>query len=326
MDHEWSELVARIVHAGQVSEGDVLELRDAVWGEEQVSQATADGIFLINDRCETGTAAWTEFFVEAIEHFLLHQKAPFGFIDDASASWLRGKIEKEGRIGSANEFELLVSVLETAENAPESLKTYALGEIERIVLTGEGATRSGPIRPNCVDEAEAILLRRLIFASGGEGATVVGSDEADMLFRIKDATRDAANAPAWLQLFVQGVGNHLLTHSDYRPLSREDAVRLNAEMDRNTPSVAGFFRRMIPNEHFGRGTIVEAFKTVFADDEGHPLDGVSGDGLTAEEASWLKTRIAADGETDLYEKALLTFLIEETGNLPSALEALRLRA
>ena len=30
-----------------------------------------------------------------------------------------------------------------------------------------------------------------------------------MLFRIKAATRGASNAPAWTQLFVQGVGNYL---------------------------------------------------------------------------------------------------------------------
>jgi hypothetical protein len=36
--------------------------------------------------------------------------------------------------------------------------------------------------------------------------------------------------------------------------------------------------------------------------------------------------IAADGQTDEYEKALLTFIIEESGNLPPVLEALRVRA
>lgn len=323
MDHEWSELVARIVQAGRVSEGDVLELRDAVWSEERIPQPVADGIFLINDRCETDHPAWVEFFVEAIEHFLLHQKPPFGFLDDEGATWLRAKIDHEGRIGSGNELELLVGILEGAENAPDDLKSYALTEIERTIMTGEGATRLGAIRPNCVDEAEVLFLRRLIFAGGGEGAIVVSSNEADMLFRIKDATLDAANAPGWLQLFVQAVGNHLLAHSDYRQLSIEEATRLNAEMDRNTPSIGGFFKRMIPNEHFGRGTIVEAFKSIFPQRD-HRVEPEQS--LTVEEASWLKTRIAADDVTDIYEKALLTFLIEETGNLPSALEAVRLRA
>ncbi len=325
MDHQWSELVARIVQAGRVSAGDVLELRDAVWGEDAISQAVADGIFLINDRCDTTEPSWMPFFVEAIEHFLLHQKPPFGFIDEEGAAWLRAKIDRDGRIGSANEMELLVSILEAAENAPEELKAFALSEIERTIVFGEGPTREGLNRPHGVDDAEVQLLRRLIFAGGGEGGMVVGSDEADLLFRIKDATLDGVNGPGWLQLFVQAVGNHLLTHSDYRPLSRDEAIRLNAEMDRNTPNIANFISRVIPREMIGSGTIVEAFKAVFPGNDGE-IGGVEGDALTLEEARWLKTRIAADGETDLLEKALLTFVIDEAGNVPSALEALRLRA
>lgn len=325
MDHEWSELVARIVQAGQVSEGNILELRDAVWADEQVSQAMADGIFMLNDRCDTSTPAWKPFFVEAIEHFLLHQKRPFGFIDDEGSAWLRAKIEHDGRVAGANEIELLVSIFEAAENAPEQLKAFALEELEQTIVTGEGATREHINRPHGVDEVEVILLRRLIFAGGGEGGVVVSSEEADMMFRIKDATLNGVNAPGWVQLFVQAVGNHLLTHSDYRPLSRDEAVRLNAEMERNTPNIARFIARVIPREMIGVGTIVEAFKALFPD-EGAIIDGVDGDGLTVEEVSWLKTRIAADGETDLYEKALLTFIIEESGSLPSALESLRLRA
>ncbi len=325
MDHEWSELVARIVQTGRVSEGDILELRDAVWSENAISQAVADGIFMINDRCDTATPGWTPFFVEAIEHFLLQQKPPFGFIDDDGAAWLRMKIDYDGRIGGASEIELLVSILESAENAPDMLKKFALEEIEQTIVTGEGATREGINRPHGVDDAEVQLLRRLIFAGGSESGIVVGSEEADMMFRIKDATVDGVNAPGWVQLFVQAVGNHLLTHSDYRPLSREDAVRLNAEMDRNTPSIARFISRVLPREMIGQGTIVEAFKSVFPNDD-VVIDGVEGDALTIEEARWLKTRIAADGETDLYEKSLLTFIIEEAGNLPPPLEALRLRA
>lgn len=332
MDQELAELLARLAQAECASDGDVLMLRQLVWDDDDeavLSQTVVDALFTLNDRFDRSTPAWNDFFIEAVEHFLLHQQPPHGFIDDAGADWLRARIDRNGRVMNDTELTLLVALIEDAENAPDSLKDYAIAQIERAIVTGEGPTRGNDIRPGCVDAAEAQLLRRLIFAGGGEGAIVVGADEADMLFRIKNATLGGHNDPAWLQLFVQGVGNHLLAHSDYRPLSRDEAIRLNAEMGRNTPNVASFFRRMLPDERFGTGTIVEAFKSVFP---GRP-DPVRGEGpqeisraLSVEEAGWLKTHIAADGEIDIYEKALLTFVIDEVGNLPSMLESLRKRA
>jgi hypothetical protein len=79
---------------------------------------------------------------------------------------------------------------------------------------------------------------------------------------------------------------------------------------------------------FGRGTLVEAFKAVFPNDgqtsQDHPSVGTSP--LTPEEAGWLKENIVRDGQTDDLEKALMTFIIDEVGNLPPQLEGLRVRA
>lgn len=328
MDYVLSDLVARIVQTGQVSDADVMALRDAVWSEDAIRRDVLDALFMINDRCRPTSSAWTEFFVEAAEHALLQQVNPAGFLTAEDAEWLRSRIDREGGMASLPEVELLVTLLERAENAPDSLKNYALAQIEATIVTGMGPTRdASDLRPECVDEAEVVLLRRLIFAAGGEGAVVVGREEADMLFRIKDKTLQGVNAPGWLQLFVHGVGNHLMAHSDYRPLSREDAIRLNTEMDVNTPSVAGFFRRMMPNELFGRGTILEVFKSVFPKhEEQGQLDIGTSRAMTPAEAGWLKTHIAADRETDVYEKALLTFILDEIGSVPPQLEVLRRRA
>lgn len=326
MNREVSNLAARLAEAGQVSDGDVLALRNLVWREDGISLEMLDALFLVNDRCAPASPAWIDFFAEAVEHALLHQTPPPGFLDEDGARWLRAKIDRDGRVATLGEIELLVSILENAENAPESLKAYALAQIEATITSGVGPTRGpGPIRPNCVDDAEVQLLRRLIFAGGGEGAIIVGGQEADMLFRIKDAALHGQNTPDWLQLFVQGVGNHLMAHSDYRPLSREDAARLNAEMDASTPSVAGFFRRMLPSDMLGRGTILDAFKSVFPHGDelfARPASAVGAATLTPVEAAWLKTHIAADGETDPFEKALMTFILDEVGNVPAPLSDL----
>lgn len=327
---EWPERIERLVQSGQISDAEVAQLREIVWSEEKIDRAVVDDLFLINDNCVPQSLDWRTFFLEAVEHHLLRQNLPHGFIDEADTAWLRASIQTNGTIGSEAELELLVNLIEAAENAPEDLKDFAIAEIERVIVSGVGVTRidDGDIRPCSIDPSEVALLRRLVFAGGGEGATVVGSKEADMLLRIKSATLEGDNAPEWLELFVQGVGNHLLAHSDYRPLSREEAARLNREMDQNAPNVASFFKRMIPNEMFGRGTLVEAFKAVFpAKPLPHSLQhGNAASALTADEADWLKRQIVADGEIDPYEKALLTFLIDEVGNLPPVLGGVLKRA
>jgi len=70
MDYVLSDLVARIVQTGQVSDGDVLALRDAVWSEDAIRRDVLDALFMINDRCHPTLPAWIEFFVEAAEHAL----------------------------------------------------------------------------------------------------------------------------------------------------------------------------------------------------------------------------------------------------------------
>ncbi len=330
MNQDLVDVLASISVAGKITSGDIVRLRDGLWTEELLSQATVDALFDLHRRCPEAVDAWTDLLIEAVEHYLIHQTPPFGFLDEPGAQWLRGQIGRNRGVVTWPEMALLVSVLEAAENAPEWLKVWTLSQIEQTIVTGVGPTRDPEsIAPNCVDAAEVDLLRRLIFAGGGEGAVVVGALEADMLFRIKERTLHSANAPEWLTLFVQGVGNHLMAHSDYRPLARDEAERLNAFMDDNLPSLGGFLSRTLPGHMRGKGTIIEAFKAIFAGTDAPTDDAANvaaSHALTVEEAGWLKQQIVADGQTDAYEKALLTFVVEEAGNVPSMIESLRRRA
>jgi hypothetical protein len=62
----------------------------------------------------------------------------------------------------------------------------------------------GELSPGHVNAAEAAILRRVLFAPPAM-AGAVSCAEAELLFRLKDATLGAANALEWKQLFVQGV-------------------------------------------------------------------------------------------------------------------------
>ena len=94
------------------------------------------------------------------------------------------------------ELEAMVRIIERAENTPDRLKDYVLAAVERAVLDGTGPTRcGGTIEPGCITAAECALIRRTIFAAGGESPAAVSQREAEMLYRLKDATLDAPNAP-----------------------------------------------------------------------------------------------------------------------------------
>ena len=76
----------------------------------------------------------------------------------------------------------------------------------------------------------------------------------------------------------------------------------------------------------GYGTIVDAFKSLFPSERDQYAKSLSDDAsraTTLEEAGGLKQHIVADNATDDYEKALLTFIVEESGSVPSLLTSLR---
>ncbi len=194
-------------------------------------------------------------------------------------------------------------MLEKALNCPAPLKAWALRQIEAAVLGGDG--------PGVVDEAEVKLLRRIIFAGGGDGALVVSGDEAEMLWRLKDNCLHAANAESWKTLFVQAVGNHLMAYSSYKPLDRADAQRLEAFMDDHRSSVLGFFERMRAANPVaaGRSLLDDAKKPEFD----HDAAFAAALAVTPGEDRWLQARILADGARDPLEEALLAFIAEESG-------------
>jgi hypothetical protein len=217
MSFSFSDFSSALEAGAAISPEDVLAVRRAVWPDGVVARSEAETIFELHRRARRPGAEWGDFFIEAICDHVLNATEPRSYVDDDSAAWLIGQIGRDGEAIDPVELELVVRILESALNAPASLKARALAEVERCVLHGQGATRrDGDVRPGVVDEAEVKLMRRIVFAAGGDGALVVSEAEAEMLWRIKDATLGAANAPGWQTLFVQAVGNHLMAWSSYR--------------------------------------------------------------------------------------------------------------
>lgn len=297
---------------GAITTDEILALRRGGWSDGRIEAVEAEDLFSLNDSLKTRTAEWVDFFVEAMVEFLLAGGTPRGFISETQADWLIARMDSDGRVDSMAELELLARLFDKAERVPERLKGFALTQIEQIVLTGSGPTRDGgQLDGACITETECKLLRRFLFSFASDGPGAVSEAEAEMLFRIKDATLGAVNAAEWSKLFVQGVANHVLAWNAYHQLSAEKAIELEAFMADNTPRFGGFFGRMAKADigsGFGRAL---GFGRKGVTREDHDAEVSAARQITESEEAWLQHQIDGDHVFDDLEKALLRFIAEE---------------
>ncbi len=306
MSVQFADLANAVCADGVVTSEEILSLRQLGWGDGVIHRGEAEAIFAINHAISEPGNDWVDFFVEALGEFVLNGTEPRGYVDDEEAEWLIGALDQDGKLETMAELELLAYVMERAGNVPDSLKHYALRQIEAAVLNGTGPTRcGGELSDTHITQSECKLMRRFIFASGGHGPAAVSRFDAEMLFRVKDATLGADNAPDWRDLFVDGVANYLKGFTMAKAqLSHGRRKELEAFIADNEVNVGRFFGRMakeLPqaHNHFGK---------VFGRKEAQPSvveREAEGNLVTENEQKWLDNAIKADGQTDPLEKALL---------------------
>lgn len=305
MSFSFSDFAAALKSGAQISAEDVLAVRRFVWPDGSVSDDEAEVIFELNRLAGDPGPEWKAFFIEAMCEHVANAREPKGYVDDEASEWLMGQIGRGGSdAAKAIELELVVRLLEKALNAPAALKHWALGRIE-AATSADGK----------VGEEEAKQLRRILFASGGDGALSVSADEAEVLWRIKDACLKGDNAPGWKQLFRQALGNHLMAFNSYRPLERAEAARLDAWVNDRSSSVLGFLGRMggsLGNALPMREAIDEVLEPEQSA-EAHDAEVAAANAVVPAERQWLDGHVKADGATDEYEQALLDFVAEESG-------------
>ncbi len=305
MSFQFDHFAAAVRAGGEISARDTLALRQWAWSDGLLSQRDAQALFELNSHARSKDPEWITFFTETLCDYVINGSEPKGSVSEENALWVIEEIDKDGRVESAAELELLVKLSEKAVDLPNVLKFYALDQIERIVISGEGPTREGDARRNTVTAAEAHLLRRLIFASGSHGPAIVSREEADMLFRIKDACLESDNAPEWEKLFVQGVANHLQGFSAYTPLTRERAAQLESFMRSSSPSIGRFFQKM--GDLDLRAGFAEIFRPAEAARD-FDSEVEEAEAITLPEKGWLDHEIAKRAGVDRYEQALLDFV------------------
>lgn len=305
MSFSFSDFSATLKAGGRVTAEDVVAVRREVWPDGAISAEEAESLFELHRLASDPGPEWADFFIEAMCEHVVNGQEPKGYVDDGKAAWLIGQIEADGEglpPRAAIDLELVVKILDRALNCPASLKSWALGRIEQAVA-----------RDRRVGGDEVNLLRRIVFACGGDGALTVSQDEAQALWRIKDICLQSENDPGWKTFFVQAVANHLMAFSSYRPLERGETARLEAFVNDTSSSVLGFLNRM-RDASFGdalkqaRDDLVESGPSA-AD---HDRAVAAANEIAPAEKDWLDGRILADGARDDYEEALLAFIAEES--------------
>lgn len=309
MTMHFRALAEQAASDGAVSAEEVLSLRRDGWQDGVIDRDEADALFELNNHLGNSSTEWADFFVETISLFVFANSSPRGHVDEDGAEWLIEQLEAAGRLETMAELELLEHLFERAQSVPQSLQTFAMAQIEKAVLQGKGPTRDGgTLDPGCITDSECRLLRRFIFAPASERPAAVGRTEAEMLFRIKDATQGAQNAPSWKQLFVQGVGNYLQGFAGIEPLSDTRAVELESFMNDTAPGIGSFFARMAHSNPVQGARDMFKPETPYLDFEERAADDAE---VTASEKDWLQAQMDADGKLDELEQALLDFLAEE---------------
>lgn len=315
-----------MIKRGSITDADVMKLRSLTYADGCISPEEADVLFQLNDAGLTFTWAWNDYFIEAITDFLVNQAEPTGYVTAENARWLIDRVGRDGRVDTRTELELVINVIDRARWSPESLVRFALAQVRDAVLTGKGVLRNGTrLEPGVIGEAEVELLRRILYAFGGDGNVGVTRAEAEVLFEINDALVDDAPNPAWTDLFVKAIANSVMSVSSYAVPSREEALRRDAWLDYHTDlSPVGLVKKFTS----GGASPLAGYRRLTREEsaldrlERQRIEMIVNEQVTEGESTWLIERIGRDGKVNENEAALLAFLRAESPDIHPALKDL----
>lgn len=305
--------VAGLTSNNRITAEDVVMLRREVFGDGVVTRGEAEALFALDATAKDKCAQWPVFFVEAVTDFIVHQEKPAGYISQHNADWLVRAISRDGMVDSRTELELLVHVLEKAKSSPNGLCVYALAQVANAVLDGKGPLmHDGKLVPGLIAKAEVELLRRILYAHGGDGTIAITRAEAEMLFKINERTAAANNDPSWNDLFVKAIANFVMCSAGYEAPRRDVALRRDSFFEQAEPGIGSFFGRMVSG---GLAGIMEAYRAPGDIESEWESKNKAAEALArraetidASEAKWLAERIGRDRPLRENERALLTLI------------------
>jgi hypothetical protein len=311
---------------------DVAYFRHEVFSDGVVSRQEAEAVLSLNNGIQAKCPEWDEYFVEALADYLVDHAEPRGHVSHANAEWLIEFMTRDGRLEPTNELELVVKAMEKAETSPELLVGFALNVVAKAALDGAGPLASGRLlEPGRIGEGEVELIRRVLFAYGGNKGISISRTEAEILFDLNDRTKDADNHPSWRELFVKAIANYLMAVATERQPPRIEAITPETWMEKPdtnvSETVAGAVRGF--GEMFSKAFLVGLFDSAHEQSEKAWAERnarmeaamAEAEQVSDVEADWLIEKLNADGVISNNEKALLAFIRSNGGRVSEKLES-----
>jgi hypothetical protein len=317
------EILAR----GAVTEADVLALRRSLYEDGVIDRDEAEALLRLERETRSAVPGWRALLVEAVTDHIVNATPPEGYVTADNARWLIGALGGNAqRSATPAELDILVSVLEHARWSPASLVAHALGEIKAAVLHGTGPTRDeAPAERPVITDDEVTLLRRILYAFGGDGGVAVTRAEAELLFEINDAIAGGPANPAFTDLFCKAIANCVMAASGHHVPSREEALAEQEWLDRRGDlSPAAVLASIV---HTGLAGVWSAYREQSAEEralarlERQRIEIITNEEITEGEAGWLADRIGRDGRLTGNEAALVAYLVANSPRLHPSLAA-----
>lgn len=319
--------IEEILGRGSIKPTDIPRFRRVLYEDGVISAEEADLLFHLNSACALKDPAWSELFIDGITDYIVYQERPQGYLTASNAHWLIDRVSKNGKIGSRQDLELVVHILDKARWVPVSLAAFALEQVRDAVITGQGPLRADTSgKKNHISDAEVDLIRRIVYAFGGDGHVAVTREEADVLFDIDEAIAEGPANPAWTDFFVKAVANVIMAASGYAVPSREEAMRRDADLDHpeQKTSVLAFLLTMVRSN---LEAVKDAYHSQTTEEralarlEHQRIEIITNETITEVEADWLASRIGRDGKLTPSEHALVAYLKHESPSIHPTLLA-----
>jgi hypothetical protein len=318
--------VDEIMRRGSIKDVDVLRLRSAYHCDGVITAEEAETLFRLNDACPIQDPAWPDFFIEAITDHIVNQAEPEGYLTADDAKQLIGRVSRDDVVARKTDLDLIVNILDKSRWSPVSLACFALRQVRHAVAEGKGPLRAAqsPDKGR-ISEPEVELVRRILYAFGGDGSVAVTRPEAEVLFEINDAIADPEASPAWTDLFVKAVTNVVMAASGQAVPTREEAMRRDAWLvDRGELSPRALLTAMVTSS---LDAVRGAYQEQSSEDwalarlEHQRIEIITNEAITEAEAAWLGERIGRDGRLSANEAALIAYLKKESPKIHPDLQA-----
>lgn len=285
--------------SGLTGENDEVVLRGPVRrGRGVANRQQAVEMLAVDATGAPRAAEWYRALVEEVSDYAVFEEAPAGSISMCTAEWLISELAVDGALRFPAGLEVVIRCMEKSDWSPPALSAFALGQVARAVIDGDGGRiGAGRLLPGIVERPEVERLRRILSAFGGNGRCAVTRAEADILLEINDRTVEEMNHPAWNDLFVKAIASVIFAASGYATPPRHEALRREPVLDHPDADVAAYFARMISGRLDG---LLDLYRAGSAP-ERKPLADPA-------EARWLAERLSRDRLLHDNERALFAMI------------------